>query len=429
MSSALPHGELFSAELMKEIKDKFFYVDYDYTNKKRLFFDNAGGSFTLKSALDVYTSLEAIGDCPERTSKTADYLNEVINKGIDDIKLLFNETEGSVITMLTASQVIFEITRVAAENLPGSNIVTTKLEHPSAYDAAEYYAKKTGKELRVAPTNKETGGVDPETIAALIDENTSFLSVIYASNISGAILDMKRIVELARAKKPDLYIICDAVQHVPHILVDMQDVPVDAVNFAPYKFFGVRGLGVGFVSPRFAKLSHNKLDAKPEEDWELGSPAPAQYAAVSAIVDYVCWLGGKFIQSQNRRELLVEGMERIHLHERALMHRMLEGTSDCPGLRHLPHVNVYLDHPDLTKRDLIIAMEIENIEHGALVKEYEKVGVTVFERVATSLYSKRMLDSFDLAGAVRVSPLHCHDAGDIDEYLVITKQLAQKINS
>jgi selenocysteine lyase/cysteine desulfurase len=40
------------------------------------------------------------------------------------------------------------------------------------------------------------------------------------------------------------------------------------------------------------------------------------------------------------------------------------------------------------------------------------------------LYSKRIVESLGLNGAIRVSPLHCHDAGDIDEFLKITAQLA-----
>jgi cysteine desulfurase/selenocysteine lyase len=47
----------------------------------------------------------------------------------------------------------------------------------------------------------------------------------------------------------------------------------------------------------------------------------------------VCWIGGKFINSSDRRELFAYGMEKIALHERALMARMLNGTDEIPGLR------------------------------------------------------------------------------------------------
>src|SRR5690625_2592655 len=133
-----------------------------------------------------------------------------------DIRTVFNAKEGSIGIYYTASQAIFQLTGTIAENIEGTNIVTTALEHPSAYDAAKFYANKLDKEFRVAPTNPVTGGVDVDEIVRLIDEDTCFLSVIYASNISGAILDIENIVKEARKIKPDLYIIVDAVQHAPH---------------------------------------------------------------------------------------------------------------------------------------------------------------------------------------------------------------------
>ena len=38
-----------------------------------------------------------------------------------------------------------------------------------------------------------------------------------------------------------------------------------------------------------------------------------------------------------------------------------------------------------------------------------------------------MLESFGLAGAVRVSPLHCHGTADVDRFLRVTQEIAQEI--
>ncbi len=419
-----PNGLLFSPKIMEQVQEKFLYINEDKFVGKRLFFDNAGGSFRLKAIGEQFQQLDAIPDCPERIHNMALYLQEVQKKGEDDIRLILNApADGSIITSLTASQVMFQMVGTIAETVPGSNMVTTVLEHPSAFDAVEYYSKKTGREMRVAQSNPVTGGVDPETIAALIDEDTLLLSCMYASNITGAIYDIKEIIRQARAKKPDLYIVVDCVQHAPHGVVDLQQTPVDAINFAPYKFFGYRGSGIGWVSNRVATMPHHKLSGNNANVWELGSPAPAQYAAITTIVDYVCWLGSQYNDSADRRTLFVEGIERIKLQERALLHRMLEGTENLPGIRHMKGVKVFLDYPDLTKRDFILAMGFENLGYTQAVREYEKRGVIVYDRLATSIYSKRMLDSFGLDGAVRVSPLHCNTAEDIDTFLRVTQEL------
>lgn len=424
----LKTGRFFTSELQKKIKEKFYYVDEDYLGNKRLFFENSGGSLRLKSAVEAKAQFEKIPDCPDRNNDTSKMLKQVKENGIRDIlQVICGAKSGALVTELTASQVMFQITQAIIENVPGTNVVTTSIEHPSAFDSAKYYAEKTGKEFRVAMANPNTGGVDTEEIIRHIDENTCLLSVISASNISGNVLDIEEIVREARKIKPDLYIISDAVQHMPHGVLDVEKSQLDGVNFAPYKGFGVRGCGYGYISDRIAKLPHHKLEAKPENEWELGSFTHANFAAISAVVDYVCWIGEQFTDSKDRRQLYVVGMENIHLQERALLYRLLEGTKEVPGLRHINGVSVLLDSEDLEDRDLISAISIEGIGFTEAVAEYGKRGVTVFERINTSIYSKRIVESLGLTGAIRISPLHCHDANDIDEFLRITAQLVEDI--
>ncbi|CAD9223463.1 Cysteine desulfurase [Burkholderia cenocepacia] len=413
-----PHGALFPDALMQQIKSRFHHVDRDVDGRERLFFDNAGGSFRLKAAVDAYARVDALPDCPERIHARALDLQAIQSRGEDDVRTILNAQGGTVYASLTASGAMFDMVRAILENVPGTNAVTTVLEHPSSYDAMTVYAERTGKTLRIAPSNPATGGVDVDAIVALVDADTALLSVMAASNISGAKFDIETIVARAREKKPDLFIVVDAVQHAPHGVIDLQRTPVDGINFAPYKFFGCRGSGMSWLSPRAAALPHHRLAAKENCVWELGSPAPAQFAVVSSIVDYVAWIGRYFADSDDRRALFVEGMHRIELHERALLAALLD------GLRAIDGVDVYWDHADLTQRDLIVGIGFANLEPTQAVREYEKHGVVVYERVASSLYSGRMLKSFGLAGAVRISPLHCHAPDDIARFLAITEALA-----
>lgn len=426
----ITNGALFSNEILTEIRDKFAFIDIDpLTERKRLFFDNAGGSFRLKKASEKFTQIDSIPNCPQRDHTTSKFLLDIEQRGINDTRIIFNAKSGSIAAYLTASKAIFEITGVIAENINGTNIVTTALEHPSAFDAAKFYASKIGKELRVSKTNPVTGGVDVGEITKHIDHNTILLSVIYASNISGAILDIENIVKEARKIKPDLYIIVDAVQHAPHCVIDVEKTPVDAINFAPYKFFGVRGCGITYISERAAKLPHQKLYGKSDGDLQLGSPVPAHFASISEVVDYVCWIGSEFSNSQDRRSLYVEGMNRIALHERALLDALLNGTDKVTGLRNIPGVTVHLDYKDLSTRDLIIAMSIDGLDFKEAVRQYEDEDIIVFERVASSIYSKRMLESFEMTGAIRVSPLHCHSLEEIECFLEITMKIIEKNKS
>lgn len=420
-------GEAFSSVLMREVKQRFLLVDHDHHGRERLYFDNAGGSFRLKSAVERFAQVDAIPDNAERIHATAVELQDIQARGSADLRTILNAQGGSVYASLTASGAMFDMVRAVAENVPGTNMVTTVLEHPSAFDAMSLYASRLGRELRVAPSNPATGGVDVDAIVGLVDQDTCLLNVIYASNISGAKLDIEEIVRRARAIKPDLYIVVDAVQHAPHGLIDLQKTPVDGINIAPYKFFGCRGSGLSWVSDRAAVLPHHKLAGKKPDYWDLGSAAPWQFAVLTEIVDYVCWLGGHFTDATDRRALFVAGITHIELHERALLATLLDGTESATGLREMKGVNVFLDHEDLSKRDLILGIGFDRIDCTQAVVEYGKRGVTVYERVATSIYSKRMLESFGLTGAVRVSPLHCNSVADMEKFLKITQEIATAV--
>ena len=420
-------GILFEEKFQKELKEGFCYVDSDPEYGERMFFEKSGGRLRLKKCVEAKAEHEMFPDCPERIHERSLYIKGLVEKGTQEIlAVMFGAKSGALITELTASQTMFHMVGLIMENVEGTNAVVSSIEHPSAFDAVEYYCQKTGKELRVIPANPVTGAIDPEEVVKYIDKDTCLLSVMSASNISGTIMDIESIVKKAREIKPDLYIISDAVQHAPHCSMDVERLKIDGMNFAPYKFFGVRGCGFAYVSDRVASLPHRKLTAKEQSTFELGTSSPGNFAAAMEIINYVCNIGRQFIDDTDKRTLYKEGMKRIHLHERALLHRMLEGTEEIPGLRHIPGVKVYMDTDDLTIRDLIVAIAIENTDFTECVAEYQRRGVTVYERVDTSIYSKRILEALGLRGAIRVSPLHCHGIDDIDKFLKITEELARE---
>lgn len=417
---------MFSKSLSEEIKNRFYYVDADPEFGERLFFENSGGSLRLKESVLKQAEYQAYPDCPERTHNRSLDLKRVQLQGIDDImKVVFGAKDGALLSEMTASQVMFQTVGAILENCPGDNAVTSVMEHPSAFDAVKYYCDKTGKEFRVVGANPASGRIEVEDIKKVITPTTTLLSVMWASNITGAIMDMEGIVKAAREINPDIYIVADAVQHIPHAAVDVDALKLDGVNFGPYKFFGTRGMGYGYVSDRVALLPHRKVLARDPKIWELGSPTPGNFAAMSAVVDYVCWIGKQFTDSEDRREQYVEGMKRIHMHEQSLLDLMLNGTANAVGLRSIPGVEVYADDPDLSRRDLIVGIGFKNMSYSDAVLEYRKRGVIVFERLNSSPYSKRAVEAIGTTGAIRVSPLHCHTEEDIEKYLLITKEIAE----
>ena len=419
-------AHMFSAEELKEIREQFYYTDRDCYGRERLFFDNAGGSLRLKKGEEAFHRIDSIPDASEHSNSLALELAALEDKGREDLmKVIFNAKHGALYPSFTASQIVMEVVRVIMEHAEGTNVVTTRLEHPSVYDAATYYSAKHGMELRVAGVNEETGGVDADAVLSLVDKNTALLCCMAASNISGYIYETKEICRRAREINPDIYIYVDAVQHAPHGALDPEDWGADCVSFAPYKFFGVRGFAAAYLSDRVASFDHHRLLGKDRKDWEIGSPATAQYAVITEIVNYVSGLGKKELPEEtDRRRLFEQGMKRIADHERGLLHLLLEGTEGAPGLRHIPGVKVQMDGKDLTTRDLILGIEFDRISCEQAVAEYEKRGVVTFERALSSMYSKRMVEAFHSKGMVRLSPLHVNTPEEMGRFLRITEEVA-----
>ena len=85
----------FSDALIREIKDRFYYVDTDPQGRSRLFFENSGGSLRLRAAVEAKAEYEKIPDCPERYHDISMQLRAVKEKGIRDImQIIFGAAEG-----------------------------------------------------------------------------------------------------------------------------------------------------------------------------------------------------------------------------------------------------------------------------------------------------------------------------------------------
>jgi len=398
---------------MNEIRTRFHYLnkDPDY-HGNRLYFDNGAGSLRLKKAIEVFSHFDAFPNDIEKG-----ILYEAYKKGLEDIRTIFNAQEGSIITEISASQVMFKMTETIIKNVPGTNVVVTEGDHPSSFDAATIFSKEYKKELRIAKTNNENGGTNVDDIIKNIDKNTCLLSIIYASNISGAVLDIKTIINEARKINPDLYIIVDGVQFAPHSSIDVNALKIDGINFAPYKFFSNRGIGFGYVSNRMSMLPHQRLIDAEEKSWMIGSPVVGSFAAITEVVNYVCWIGEKFISNDNRRRLFEEGMKRINLHEKALMNEMLEGNGTLKGIRYLPNINIYFDSKNLNQKEFLIAMRFDNLSVEKSKELLDKNNIVVAIRSHDSLFAKRQLNSFGVKDFLRITPMHYNSQEDINDFL------------
>ena len=124
-----------------------------------------------------------------------------------------------------------------------NHIVTTEVEHPSVLSTCRWLEEE-GVKVTYLPVN-EQGVVEAHTVKSFITEKTALVSIMWASNETGAIFPIKEIGEICKEKGVLFH--SDAVQAVGKIPVDLQDVHVDFLSFSAHKFHGPKGVGGLFI--------------------------------------------------------------------------------------------------------------------------------------------------------------------------------------
>ena len=415
--------KMFSPELLKEIRDKFFYVDWDPYTGSRIYLEASGGSLRLKSVTETLVKEVALPDELYRFNPASDHAVAAMDKGIADVKLFLGAQSGQIVSANSATQTVFRAVNAVISHIAGSNVVTTQLDHPAVLSPTKYFADLYGKEWRVAGLSAETGSIPIDTILEKIDQNTCLLCLQQASNQTGTVNDVTSIVREVRKIKPDLYVVVDAVQYAPHGPIDVEDIGADAYAFGPYKAYGVKGIGFAHISERLANLPHENLLLKADTNWVLGSPAHALFATWSAVVDYLCWLGSHFTDSTDRRELVIASKKAIHEHMMALLDRALHGSEAADGLLGMEHVTVCGMEPEIVDRMCIFLFRLEGMDSPTASERYnQNHHVRVSARVKDS-YSTYPLEGLGWPDAVRLSAAHYNTPEEIDRFLKATKAL------
>ena len=121
------------------------------------------------------------------------------------------------------------------------NAVTTQGEHSAVYATVTELKTRGVIEARFAPLKKD-GGVDVPALLALVDEKTSFVSVIHVNNETGAINDVNAIAKTVKAKNPRAIFHVDGVQAYGKIPFRMAK-EIDLYSVSAHKIGGLKGVG------------------------------------------------------------------------------------------------------------------------------------------------------------------------------------------
>ena len=121
------------------------------------------------------------------------------------------------------------------------NAVTTAGEHSAVLAPFTELKNRGVIESRIAPLHKD-GKVDVEKLLALVDNKTSFVSVMHVNNEMGAINDINEIAKRVKQKNPRVIFHSDGVQAYGKIPYRLSK-DIDLYSLSAHKIGGLKGVG------------------------------------------------------------------------------------------------------------------------------------------------------------------------------------------
>ena len=440
---ALRVSETQSA-LLPVIRKEFPRADTDANGRRRIFFENAAGSLVLQRSADAEAKARidcsANVDAPSWESKRNE---EVILEGRRAVSDLLNVDDANcIVSGESATSLLFQLSYAIGKELSGKeNVVTTEYEHYANVNPwLELEQRGLVDEVRFARFNPRSGLLDLSHLESLVDEGTRVVSVTGVSNVLGSKTPLDRVLRIA--KHASAYTILDAVHTVAHMPFDIQQTPFDFVVFSAYKLFSRRGSFMYGREELLRNLKPYKVVPAPEEppsNWEMGTRDQSLFASISAVIEYLDWLGRK-VEPQVREKIgaytgrsrfLKAALAWIENYERTLSIAMLGGTQGVEGLSTISGVEVY-GITDLAQVQFRVPTFTFNIADADPLKVakylWEKHAIAVLAEDHGGFYS-RTLNTYGKSIAVRASPVHFNTIEEIGTFLHAVKDAVKHFRS
>ena len=229
----------------------------------------------------------------------------------------FEETRTSVKEFINAKyreEIIFTKNATEAINLvassfgqqnidEGDEIIITELEHHSNYVPWHFLRETKKANIKFAPIN-EDGDVKIDELKKLITSKTKIIAVTHLSNVTGTIVPVKEIVEIAHKK--NIPVLVDGCQSAPHISVDVTDLDCDFYTFSAHKVYGPTGVGILYAKKKWlerlppyigggamiSEVQKNKITYAPlPEKYEAGTMPTAEVITFNESIKFMESIG------------------------------------------------------------------------------------------------------------------------------------------
>jgi len=405
---------LVNEKLLPSIRNEFPRAETDGSGRKRVFFDAGAGSLVLRKAAeaeaDAMVNYSANVGAPSWESQKVE---ETIREGRASVRDLLNApSEDTIVIGESATSLFFRLTYAIGKELKkDENVVTTEYEHyANVSSMLELERRGVVRQARLAKFDPKTGMLDMDHLASLLGSKTN----------------LEKVRKLAR--DVGAYFVIDAVHLVPHVPVDVQQLDCDFLIFSAYKVFSRRGSFMYGKRDALQKLQPYKVDPNPDKipgKWEWGTVDQGQFAAFTAVVEYLSWLGTQtlsMLSSQQQQQLgKLSGRQRnlraamlwVEDYEKSLSRAMFDGVNGSPGILDIPHVTLY-GPKSAENRSPTFIFSIDGADYRDTAKFlWDKHSVAT---LPDDFYS-RALQTYGIEKAVRASLVHYNTVQEIGIFL------------
>ena len=276
----------------------------------RIYADNAATTKMCAAAKAAYVdALEAFGN-PSSLHAEGVEASRLLEKcreriagllGADAREIYFTSggSESDNQTLLT----MFENGRRAGK----TKLISTTVEHHAILHTLDKL-RRGGAETLLCPVDRD-GRVDPGEIAAMIDERTAGVSVMYANNEIGTIEPVAEIAAICRERGVPFH--TDAVQAVGQLDVDVHRDGFDMLSLSAHKFHGPRGVGVLYVR-KGVRPAALICGGAQERGYRAGTEnLPAIAGMTAALEEAISNMSERTAKMTALRDRLIAGMSAI----------------------------------------------------------------------------------------------------------------------
>ena len=253
------------------------------------FFENAGGSYTCRQVIDrlhrFYTQRKVQPYAAYAASRAG---GAEMDEARSRLAAMMNVETDELGFGPSTSQNTYVLAQAFAETLAAGDVVIVTDQDHEANSGAWRRLAARGMEIREWHVDAESGQLEIDRLAELLDERVKLVCFPHCSNIVGQENPVARIVTMAHDVGAVTCV--DGVSMVPHGFPDIDALGTDIYLFSSYKTYGPhQGIMVvrRGLADRLANQAHFFNAGSRTKRFTPAGPDHAQVAAAAGMADYV----------------------------------------------------------------------------------------------------------------------------------------------